>query len=162
VLVEPAAGERRGTAVLVPPWKIRSAGVVSGWSRALAAAGREVWLHVPPHHLERSRGARSGEGFVSTDLRALRARYPDRQHYAIVHGQVRPLSLYRNRAWVIGGNASTEGVRALNVPQRWHAELEGLAPRAERRAIEEAGEPFVAEVAFGQRLEPWIEQIQAQ
>lgn len=73
VLVEPAAGERRGTAVLVPPWKIRSAGVVSGWSRALAAAGREVWLHVPPHHLERSRGARSGEGFVSTDLRALRA-----------------------------------------------------------------------------------------
>lgn len=99
---------------------------------------------------------------AGTDLRALRARYPDRQHYAIVHGQVRPLSLYRNRAWVIGGNASTEGVRALNVPQRWHAELEGLAPRAERRAIEEAGEPFVAEVAFGQRLEPWIEQIQAQ
>lgn len=73
VRVEPATAARRGTAILVPPWKIRSARAVAGWSRLLAATGRDVWLHVPPHHLERARGLRSGEGFVSADLPALRA-----------------------------------------------------------------------------------------
>lgn len=110
---------------------------------------------------EEQRASRLFLADAGTDLQALRQQYPDRQHYAIVHGQVRPLSLYRNRAWALGGSASTEGVRALNVPQRWHDELEGLAPRAEQRAAQEQPQPFGAEVAFGQRLEPWIEQIQA-
>lgn len=110
---------------------------------------------------EEQRASRLLLADAGNDLQALRARYPDREHYAIVHGQVRPSSLYRNRAWIIGGMASTDGVRALNVPKRWHEELEGLAPRAEQRAAQEAAQPFVAEVDFGQRLEPWIEKIQA-
>lgn len=71
--VTPARGTRRGTAILVPPWKIRSAGNVAAWSRALAAAGLETWLAVPPLHLERTPpGRRSGEGLVSPDLGRMR------------------------------------------------------------------------------------------
>jgi pimeloyl-ACP methyl ester carboxylesterase len=69
----PALGERRGTAVLVPPWKIRSTAVLRGWVRPLAAAGFEVWIPVPPLHLERTPpGERSGEGVVGPDLEATR------------------------------------------------------------------------------------------
>ena len=65
----PANGERRGTAVLVPPWKIRSTGLLDGWVRPLAAAGFEVWIPVPPLHLERTPpGERSGEGVIGPDL----------------------------------------------------------------------------------------------
>lgn len=74
VRVTPAVGRRRGTALLVPPWKIRSPQLVSGYARLLAAAGFEAWLPSPPHHLERAApGARSGEGYVSLDLARLRA-----------------------------------------------------------------------------------------
>ena len=72
----PARGERRGTALLVPPWKIGSPGLVSGYTRLLADAGYDVWLVCPPRHLERApAGARSGEGFVSLDLARLRATF---------------------------------------------------------------------------------------
>jgi len=64
-----AIGERRGTVLLVPPWKLRSTGLLRGWVRLLAGRGWEVWLLVPPHHLERTLpGARNGEGFVGNDL----------------------------------------------------------------------------------------------
>ena len=65
----PARGERRGTAVLVPPWKIRSTAALRGWVRPLAAAGFQVWIPVPPLHLERTPpGERSGEGVIGPDL----------------------------------------------------------------------------------------------
>jgi hypothetical protein len=73
VVATPAAGERRGTALLVPPWKIRRAGLVGGYTRLLAASGLDVWLVCPPHHLDRAPpGARSGEAFVSLDVRRMR------------------------------------------------------------------------------------------
>ena len=69
----PARGERRGTAVLVPPWKIRSTAALRGWVRPLAATGFDVWIPVPPLHLERTPpGERSGEGVVGPDLEATR------------------------------------------------------------------------------------------
>src|SRR6266536_1790581 len=71
-----AAAPWRGTVLLVPPWKIASPGLVAGYTRLLAAAGHDVWLVCPPHHLQRTApGARSGEGFVSLDLRRLRATF---------------------------------------------------------------------------------------
>jgi pimeloyl-ACP methyl ester carboxylesterase len=74
VHVEAATGRRRGTAILVPPWKLRARGLLRGWTRMIAGTGHEAWLLVPPHHLERSPpGARSGEAFVTPDLAALRA-----------------------------------------------------------------------------------------
>jgi pimeloyl-ACP methyl ester carboxylesterase len=65
----PARGERRGTAVLVPPWKIRTTAALRGWVRPLAEEGFEVWIPVPPLHLERTPpGERSGEGVLGPDL----------------------------------------------------------------------------------------------
>jgi pimeloyl-ACP methyl ester carboxylesterase len=76
VLWLPARGRSVGTALLVPPWKTESARLVSGWISVLAEAGRDVWLVVPPHHLQRTAaGARSGEGFVSLDLARLRGSF---------------------------------------------------------------------------------------
>jgi predicted alpha/beta hydrolase family esterase len=59
--------------VLVPPWKIRHLRAIAGWSHLVAGAGLDAWIYVPPHHLDRSRGARSGEGFMTPDLGKLRA-----------------------------------------------------------------------------------------
>ena len=76
VEARPAAGAARGTAILVPPWKIPSLRVVAGYARLLSRAGFDVWTLVPPRHLERAApGTRSGEGFVSPDLAALRAAF---------------------------------------------------------------------------------------
>jgi hypothetical protein len=74
IRASPAHGWRRGTVLLVPPWKIASADLVSGYTRLLREAGWDVWLVCPPHHLERTdAGARSGDGFVTLDLARLRA-----------------------------------------------------------------------------------------
>ncbi|WP_242339929.1 MULTISPECIES: hypothetical protein [unclassified Anaeromyxobacter] len=71
-----ARGARRGTAILVPPWKVPRLAVVAGYARLLARAGLDVWTLVPPRHLQRSPpGTRSGEGFVSPDLPALRGAF---------------------------------------------------------------------------------------
>jgi predicted alpha/beta hydrolase family esterase len=73
-VARPARGRRRGTAILVPPWKVPSLAVVSGYARLLAGEGLDVWTLVPPRHLQRAAvGARGGEGFVSADLRVLTA-----------------------------------------------------------------------------------------
>jgi predicted alpha/beta hydrolase family esterase len=73
VVARPARGPRRGTAVLVPPWKVSSLAAVAGYVRLATRAGLDVWTLVPPRHLERAAAARSGEAFVSPDLGALRA-----------------------------------------------------------------------------------------
>ncbi len=68
-----ALGARRGTLLLVPPWKTGSPRLVSGYNALFARAGYDVWLVVPPHHLERTvDGQRAGEGFVSLDLARMR------------------------------------------------------------------------------------------
>lgn len=70
----PARGAFRGTALLLPPWKLPRAGLLDGWVDLLAGAGLDAWLVVPPHHLDRAGpGSRSGEGFASPDLSRLRA-----------------------------------------------------------------------------------------
>lgn len=67
-------GPRRGTAILVPPWKLPRLALVGPWISALAAVGLEAWTLVPPRHLHRAiGGAPNGEGFVTPDLPALRS-----------------------------------------------------------------------------------------
>ncbi len=74
VHARPAASARRGTAVLVPPWKVPRLASMSGYVRLLARAGWDTWTLVPPRHLGRAApGTRSGEGFVSPDLPGVRA-----------------------------------------------------------------------------------------
>ncbi|UCL88423.1 DUF4824 family protein [Pseudomonas sp. HS-18] len=95
---------------------------------------------------------------VGLDLQALRARYPDRQRYLIVHGQVRPVSNYYQHIWTLGGTASSIGTDSLNVPYQWRERLDQITAQP-HRAADGRAQPFVAEVAFGQRLEPWIQRI---
>lgn len=76
------------------------------------------------------------------ELQQLRAAYPDRSRYAIVHGQIRPvLRQEKNRTW-LSGSISHLAAQQINVP-------------AGDRKIFEASRYEVA-VAFGRRLEPWI------
>jgi pimeloyl-ACP methyl ester carboxylesterase len=72
VVARRARGARRGTAVLVPPWKVPALRAIAGWTGLLARQGLDVWTLVPPRHLGRAEaGTRSGEAFVSPDLVAL-------------------------------------------------------------------------------------------
>ena len=88
------------------------------------------------------------------DLALLRSKYPDRARYAIVHGQVRPA--WNNNRNDIRNDSSGRGyvssvsIAGINVP---HA----LRPLFANQAGQEK---FTAGVAFGQRLEPWITQLE--
>ncbi|MFR0693480.1 DUF4824 family protein [Enterobacterales bacterium AE_CKDN230030158-1A_HGKHYDSX7] len=95
---------------------------------------------------------------VGLDLQTLRARYPDRQRYLIVQGRVRPVSNYYQHIWTLGGTASSIGTDSLNVPHQWRERLDRITAQP-HRAADGRAQPFVAEVAFGRRLEPWIERI---
>ncbi len=73
VRLHAARGPRRGTVLLVPPWKVPGRWLLRGWVRGLAAAGLETWLVTPPHHLERAApGGRGGEAAIGNDLGAVR------------------------------------------------------------------------------------------
>lgn len=86
------------------------------------------------------------------DREALRAKYPDRKTYAIVRGQVRP-------AWEpsgkVGGALYDLSAAAINVPVEMRGAFEGVLPLSYQRSKDE-GRHFEAQVAFGQRLEPWL------
>ena len=90
---------------------------------------------------------------VGLDRAALRQRYPDRQRYAIVRGQVRPAGGDSSA----GGYLSQLSIEEINVPQRWRPQL-GRLPVGRGNAT---GTPRQRiEVAFGQRLEPWIVAVE--
>lgn len=95
---------------------------------------------------------------VGLELQALRQRYPDRQRYLIIHGRVRPISLFHEHIWTLGGTASALGVDNINVPHRWRQVLEEESWQADEER--ERMQHFNAPIAFGQRLEPWIERIE--
>ncbi|WP_447752446.1 DUF4824 family protein [Pseudomonas nicosulfuronedens] len=95
---------------------------------------------------------------VGLDLQNLRTQYPDRQRYLIVHGRVRPISNYYQHIWTLGGTASSVGTDSLNVPYPWRERLDQVFSRPARTA-DGSAQPYTAEVAFGRRLEPWIERV---
>lgn len=82
----------------------------------------------------------------------LRARYPDRNHYAILPGQVGPLvddydNVVRYRGYITGVKAG-----AVHVPLAFRAVFEG----ALRAGSDEAPVRMLADIHFGRRLEPWL------
>lgn len=81
----------------------------------------------------------------------LRARYPERDRYAIVRAQVRPWS---NEKSGLTGHIDEISVKQINVPHEYHALFEGNQRHAAPPGA--AGTAFQASVAFGQRLEPWL------
>ncbi|HLP96839.1 MAG TPA: DUF4824 family protein [Sideroxyarcus sp.] len=93
---------------------------------------------------EQDKGSRLFAIDAGLDLATLRATYPDRSRYAIVHGLIRPSSTRIKDKTVLGGFISDLHAEHINVPLRL-------------RQVFEGGSPFEATVAFGQRLEPWLE-----
>lgn len=91
---------------------------------------------------------------VGLDRATLRQRYPDRSRYAIVHGLVRP------NHWSdkprLAGHIGELSIEQINVPQRWRAVLDSL-PSGPNNASRTPQQRI--EVAFGQRLEPWITAV---
>lgn len=90
-------------------------------------------------------------------VEALRQRYPDRSRYAIVNGFVRPSWTGRKPPLMRRGYIDRIDVE-INVPK----ELRNTVPddTLRRRSGAEASR-FRAEIAFGQRLEPWMRTLSA-
>src|SRR6185295_1959113 len=109
-------------------------------------------------HLERERNSSSRLFAVDAgrDVSELRAKYPDRARYAIVHGKVR-LYYQGNPGTGPRWEGHIDGVSDLhiNVPQAFRPTL---IPLPDGMAWENASSrPSLAvTVAFGKRFEPWI------
>jgi hypothetical protein len=88
------------------------------------------------------------------DAGALRSKYPDRAHYAIARGQVRPLVTSSRRSSKLTGYVSELSIDEMNVPLELRNVFEHALPDAATGARSAAR--FDATVAFGKRLEPWI------
>ena len=88
------------------------------------------------------------------DARALRAQYPNRSHFAIVRGQVRPVWQREKYVGDLMGYVSDLSASNLNVPLEWKSQLDraAAAPGANGKALLR----YEVEVKFGQRFEPWI------
>jgi hypothetical protein len=97
------------------------------------------------------------------NLQQLRARYPDRQRYAILRGQISPWGWSDDGSWQLGGSAQIPVANNINLPQRWHQLFAKLPRRQEVAGFAHSGgdKLFNAELLFGQRLEPWFVQFQA-
>ena len=89
---------------------------------------------------------------VGPDAEALRAKYADRGRYALVRGEVRPVSWGKSGG--AAGYLTTLSVPSINVPFAYRGVFAGGAETDEYDESKRA--PFNAQVAFGKRLEPWI------
>jgi hypothetical protein len=82
------------------------------------------------------------------DRDALRAKFPDRARYAIVHGRIRLTWQSDRSATRVVGRVTELSVARLNVP-------------LELRPVIAPAAAFEATVPFGRRLEPWLAAAKA-
>jgi len=83
------------------------------------------------------------------DAQTLRAQYPDKAHYLIVRGQIRPQLVRRDKQDILTGYISALSISQINVPVEFQQVLKQAARTSNAAS-------FTATVAFGNRLEPWI------
>lgn len=89
------------------------------------------------------------------DAAGLRARYPDRSRYAVVHGRVHP-PIY-DYARTNTGTVEGLAIEGVNVPVGLRPVFEGVTARSYYPVSQPYNGPrFEATVAFGKRLEPWL------
>jgi hypothetical protein len=112
---------------------------------------------------EQTRASRLFVIDAGAERQTLRARYPDRQRYAIVRGRFETWSWHDDGSWQFGGSAQIPVAHNINLPQRWHQLFADLPKRKKVAGYTDSGGDrlFNAELVFGQRLEPWISQLQA-
>lgn len=90
------------------------------------------------------------------DAASLRAKYPDRQRYAILRGQIQPYLGEKNRKSRLAGYVSGLSVSQINVPARYRGIFASMQEDAQTNEYGVAAKPFEVSVAYGKRLEPWI------
>jgi hypothetical protein len=93
------------------------------------------------------------------DQTTLRQRYPDRTHYAIVHGNIRPYVMRDGTSGKLYGDVTAVRCESINVPLQFRAAVpldRTTKPIAMGLARAETKHPFSMQVAFGSHLEPWI------
>ena len=139
-------------------------------SRADLAAVPDNKQLIESHKLARETLQREQTGasrlFVidaGSDMANLRTRYPDRQRYAIVRGRFDTWAWHDDGRWQIGGSAQVPVAANIYLPQRWHALFAELPRRPDTPGFPNSGgeKLFNAELAFGQRLEPWLVEFSA-
>lgn len=82
------------------------------------------------------------------DAAALRARYADRAHYAVVQGRVMPVMRYRKKQETPGGYILGLSVGTINLPF-------GALPVAPGTRMNNEMK-YELDIGWGQRYEPWI------
>ena len=107
---------------------------------------------------ERSEASRLFVVDAGLDRDALRKAYPDSTTYAIVRGRVRAGQKYGSARSEVVGYIDGVAVEEIEVPLALRSALDnGTISR--RTAPGRVTAPFEAQVAFGQRLEPWLQEI---
>ena len=84
------------------------------------------------------------------DVASLRNKYPDRTRYAIVRGQVRPAWHDDRSGNVARGHVSDVSITGINVPHIYRNFFDETSGK----------EKYTVRLAFGQRLEPWVTQLE--
>ena len=95
------------------------------------------------YRYEQDKGSRLFVIDAGINAQKLRAAYPDRARYAIVHGLIRPTTVQIKSETRIGGNITELHADRINVPFAY-------------RQVFNNPEPYEVTVAFGKRLEPWL------
>jgi uncharacterized protein DUF4824 len=96
------------------------------------------------------------------DAAALRAQYPDRTRYAIVHGSVRAQH-HPARGAAGEWTGYIEGIDngQINVPLEFRKAIGSVPQTSDWEPPAQVGSPFQATVAFGKRFEPWVTAVSA-
>ena len=92
------------------------------------------------------------------DEKLLRQQYPDRTHYAIVRGNVRPTMVWTKKSSKLYGMVTAVHCQTIHVPLQFRPAF-ATANLALSRIPTWQGppkKPLTVQVAFGRRLEPWI------
>ena len=93
---------------------------------------------------------------AGVDLTSLRAKYSDRERYAIARGQIQPHLVGNNHKTRLVGYISGLSVSQINVPALYREIFEPLQKSTQTNEYGVAVSTFEVSVVFGKRLEPWI------
>ncbi len=132
---------------------LRRADVYAATIMAKNAHGENNRVREPQSQRERLTGSRLFAIDAGLDAAALRAIYPDRTKYAIVHGRIAPRGLRDERQ--ARGAIESISVDEVNVPLAWRSIFDGIRPSYDG-TLDEPASNFQATVAFGRRFEPWL------
>lgn len=133
------------------------------YQRALAqtrriAASERPSIDSAKHYLmeEEQNNSRLFVVDAGLDAGALRVKYPDRSHYAIVRGRVRPQWSILAKKSHLSGNIDRMSIDTINVPLGFRPIFMSKSGKVYNSDDENNSHPFEAVVAFGKRFEPWI------